>query len=91
MIKMLLLSLTNIIFVIGLLGWTTTSRIVRSQTLAVKSRKFVLRARAIGAGNWHIVMHHILPLVMPLLVVNASGILPSVVFDSFTQPLPLLR
>jgi oligopeptide/dipeptide ABC transporter ATP-binding protein len=64
-------NLINIIFVIGLLGWTTTSRIVRSQTLAVKSRKFVLRARAIGAGNWHIIRHHILPLVMPLLVVNA--------------------
>lgn len=64
-------SLINIIFVIGLLGWTTTARIVRSQTLAVKSRKFVLRARAIGAGNLHIILHHILPLVMPLLVVNA--------------------
>jgi oligopeptide/dipeptide ABC transporter ATP-binding protein len=64
-------SLINIIFVIGLLGWTTTARIVRSQTLAVKSRKFVLRARAIGAGNFHIILHHILPLVMPLLVVNA--------------------
>src|SRR5512138_1514467 len=64
-------NLINIIFVIGLLGWTTTARIVRSQTLAVKSRKFVLRARAIGGGNWHIIVTHILPLVMPLLVVNA--------------------
>jgi peptide/nickel transport system ATP-binding protein/peptide/nickel transport system permease protein len=63
-------SLLNIILVIGLFGWTTTARIVRSQTLAVKSRKFVLRARAIGAGNGHIIRYHILPLVMPLLVVN---------------------
>jgi oligopeptide/dipeptide ABC transporter ATP-binding protein len=64
-------SLWNIIFVIGLLGWTFTSRIVRSQTLAVKSKKYVLRARAIGAGNRHIIFTHILPLVLPLLVVNA--------------------
>ncbi len=64
-------SLLNIIFVIGLLGWTTTARVVRSQTLAVKSRKFVLRARAVGAGNGHIISHHILPLVMPILVVQA--------------------
>jgi len=64
-------SLINIIIVIGIFGWTLTARIVRSQTLAVKSRKFVLRARAIGAGNVHIIMKHILPLVMPLLVVNA--------------------
>lgn len=64
-------SLLNIIFVIGLLGWTTTARVVRSQTLAVKSRKFVLRARAIGADKGHIILHHILPLVMPILVVQA--------------------
>ncbi|MBI5951335.1 MAG: dipeptide/oligopeptide/nickel ABC transporter permease/ATP-binding protein [Chloroflexi bacterium] len=64
-------SLMNIIFVIGLLGWTTTARVVRSQTLAVKSRKFVLRARAVGAGNGHIISRHILPLVMPILVVQA--------------------
>jgi peptide/nickel transport system permease protein len=64
-------SLLNIIFVIGLLGWTTTARVVRSQTLAVKSRKFVLRARAIGSGRGHIISRHILPLVTPILVVQA--------------------
>ena len=63
-------SLFNIIFVIGILGWTGTARLVRAQTLAVKQRKFVLRARAIGAGNWHIIRHHIFPLVLPLIVVN---------------------
>lgn len=64
-------SLLNIIFVIGLLGWTTTARIVRSQTLAVKSRKFVLRARAIGSGRAHIIRRHILPLALPVLTVQA--------------------
>ncbi|MBK6793121.1 MAG: dipeptide/oligopeptide/nickel ABC transporter permease/ATP-binding protein [Anaerolineales bacterium] len=64
-------SLWNIIFVIGILGWTTTARVVRSQTLAVKSRKFVLRARAIGASRAHILRRHILPLVLPILVVQA--------------------
>jgi oligopeptide/dipeptide ABC transporter ATP-binding protein len=77
-------SLLNIIFVIGLLGWTTTSRIIRSQTLAVKSRKFVLRARAIGAGNGHIIRHHILPLVMPLLVVNAILVISLAILDEST-------
>ncbi|MFZ5905216.1 MAG: dipeptide/oligopeptide/nickel ABC transporter permease/ATP-binding protein [Chloroflexota bacterium] len=77
-------SLLNIIFVIGLLGWTTTARIVRSQTLAVKSRKFVLRARAIGAGNGHIVRHHILPLVMPILVVNAVLVVSLAILNEST-------
>jgi oligopeptide/dipeptide ABC transporter ATP-binding protein len=77
-------SLLNIIFVIGLLGWTTTARIVRSQTLAVKSRKFVLRARAIGAGNWHIIVTHILPLVLPLLVVNAILVISLAILNEST-------
>ena len=77
-------SLLNIIFVIGLLGWTSTSRIVRSQTLAVKSRKFVLRARAIGAGNGHIILHHILPLVMPILVVNAILVISLAILSEST-------
>jgi len=77
-------SLLNIIFVIGLLGWTTTARIVRSQTLAVKSRKFVLRARAIGAGNRHIILNHILPLVLPLLVVNAILVISLAILNEST-------
>jgi oligopeptide/dipeptide ABC transporter ATP-binding protein len=77
-------SLLNIIFVIGLLGWTTTARIVRSQTLAVKSKKFVLRARAIGAGNRHIIIHHILPLVLPLLVVNAILVVSLAILEEST-------
>ncbi len=77
-------SLINVIFVIGLLGWTTTARIVRSQTLAVKSRKFVLRARAIGAGKAHIIRHHILPLVMPILVVNAVLVVSLAILNEST-------
>jgi peptide/nickel transport system permease protein len=72
-------SLTNIILVIGILYWTSTARLVRSQTLAVKERKFVLRARAIGAGNLHIIRRHILPLVLPILVVNAVLVISSAV------------
>lgn len=72
-------SLTNIILVIGILYWTSTARVVRSQTLAVKERKFVLRARAIGAGNLHIIRRHILPLVLPILVVNAVLVISSAV------------
>jgi oligopeptide/dipeptide ABC transporter ATP-binding protein len=77
-------SIWNIIFVIGLLGWTTTARLIRSQTLAVKSRKFVLRAKAIGAGNMHIIRHHILPLVMPLIVVNTVLVISLAILNEST-------
>ena len=63
-------SLETIIFVIGALGWTTTARLVRSQTLTVRERKFVMRARAIGAGDAHILRRHIMPAVLPLMLAN---------------------
>jgi peptide/nickel transport system permease protein len=63
-------SLGTIILVIGVLGWTTTARLVRSQTLSVRERKYVMRARAIGAGDAHILRRHILPAVLPLMLAN---------------------
>ena len=63
-------SLGTIILVIGVLGWTTTARLVRSQTLTVRERKFVMRARAIGAADFHILRRHIMPAVLPLMLAN---------------------
>lgn len=63
--------LLNIILVIGLLGWTYTARLVRSQVLSVKERQFVLRARSIGASGGRIIVRHILPQVMPLIIAQA--------------------
>jgi peptide/nickel transport system permease protein len=63
----------RIILVIGLLYWTYTARLVRSQVLSIKERKFVLRSRAIGASNRRIIMRHILPQVLPLII--AQGVL----------------
>ncbi len=63
--------LLNIILVIGLLGWTYTARLVRSQVLSVKERQFVLRARAIGASHVRIILRHIFPQVLPLVIAQA--------------------
>ncbi len=63
-------SLGNIIFVIGITSWAGTARIIRSQTLSVKERPYVERARAIGSGDGHIMLHHILPNVFPLIFAN---------------------
>lgn len=77
-------SLGNIIFVIGILGWTTTARLVRSQTLSVKERKFVLRARSIGSGNGHIIRRHIFPLVLPLMVANSVLVISLAILEEST-------
>jgi peptide/nickel transport system permease protein len=65
--------------VIGLLYWTSTARLIRSQVLTIKERQFVARARAIGAGHGHIIRVHILPQIMPLIVANTVLILSTAI------------
>lgn len=70
---------TILILVVGLLYWTSTARLVRSQVLSIKERQFVARARAIGAGHVHIIRNHILPQLMPLIVANTVLILSTAI------------
>lgn len=64
-------TLFNIIRVIAITSWASTARVVRAQTLSVRERPFVERARALGAGHWYVVTRHILPNVTPVLFANA--------------------
>jgi peptide/nickel transport system permease protein len=64
-------SLYVIILVIGLTTWPSTARLVRSQALSIKERAYVERARALGAGTWHMIGRHVLPNVMPIVMANA--------------------
>ncbi len=77
-------SLWNIIFIIGILGWMGTARLVRSQTLSIKERRFVLRAKAIGSGNMHIIFRHILPFVLPLVVANTVLVISLSILEEST-------
>jgi peptide/nickel transport system permease protein len=65
------MTLIVIVIVIGITSWSSTARIVRSQTLSIRERTFVDRARAVGAGSGWIMRKHILPNVTNLIVANA--------------------
>jgi peptide/nickel transport system permease protein len=73
-----------IIVVIGITSWAATARIIRSQTLSVKERAFVDRARVIGAGRWHTMRVHILPNVTGLIVANAVLIFAGAILTETT-------
>lgn len=62
----------TIIIAIGVTGWASTARMVRSQTLSVEARPYIERARALGAGDWHIITKHVLPAVMPIVLANTT-------------------
>ena len=65
-------SLGNVILVLGFSGWVTYARIVRGETLSLKQREFVEAARGIGAPDRIILWRHILPSVLPPVIVVAT-------------------
>lgn len=64
------MTLVVIVVVIGITSWASTARIIRSQTLSLRERAFVDRARVIGAKPGWIMRRHILPNVVNLIVAN---------------------
>jgi len=67
-------SLTNVIVVLGLLGWPAVARLVRGQILALREFEFVQAAHAIGAVDVAVVARHLIPNAMaPVLVAATFG------------------
>jgi peptide/nickel transport system permease protein len=74
-------SIWNIILAISIISWTSTARLVYAQVISVKERLFVLRARAIGASNVHIIRHHIFPLVLPIILAQNALVISVVILS----------
>ncbi|GAX51483.1 ABC transporter permease [Streptomyces olivochromogenes] len=77
-------SIGTIILAIGVTTWPTTARLVRAQTLAVESRPYIERAKALGGGHWHIMSRHVLPNVMPLVLAQTTLIISSAILAEAT-------
>jgi peptide/nickel transport system permease protein len=65
-------SLVNAMIAIGISATPVFIRLTRGTTLAVKAEDFVLAARAIGNPPWRIALRHVLPNIVPPLLVQAT-------------------
>jgi peptide/nickel transport system permease protein len=75
--------LTNLIVALAISGWVGYARLVRAQVMAVKEREFVEAARALGASDLRVMIHHILPnIVQPLIVQTAIGMAGAVLSEA---------
>jgi peptide/nickel transport system permease protein len=63
--------------IIAALGWFGLSRILRAEILSVKRREYVEAARVIGANDRMIIFRHIIPNVTHLIIVFATGAIPT--------------
>ena len=80
-----------LIFVaIGMVSWLDMARIVRGQTLSLKSKEFIEAAKVCGVPTRNIILRHIVPNVLGVVVVYASLLVPSMIlFESFLSFLGL--
>ena len=72
-------SLVNLVVVIGLSWSPGYARIVRAQVLAAKQNVYVEAERSLGASPWRIAQRHILPNILPPLLIMAAMDLPWVI------------
>jgi peptide/nickel transport system permease protein len=76
-------SLFSVIFVIGLLGWPATARLVRGQFLSLREAEFITAARVIGVRDREVVTRHLLPnIVGPLTVLATFGVASAILLEA---------
>jgi peptide/nickel transport system permease protein len=70
---------TGLAVFIALVSWPGISRIIRGEVLSLRNRDYVEAARVLGGSNLRILVRHIFPNVVPIIVVWASLVIPSLI------------
>ena len=63
----------QVFIAVGLTMWVEVARIVRGQILSLKEKTFILSAKVLGFSNFRILFYHILPLIVPPLIVTSAA------------------
>ncbi|MDQ3082630.1 MAG: ABC transporter permease subunit [Gemmatimonadota bacterium] len=63
---------SSVLFALAGVWWAGYARLVRGLVVSMRDRDFLVAARALGAGNWHVIRLHLLPNVFPTVVVLAT-------------------
>jgi peptide/nickel transport system permease protein len=58
-----------LVIILGLLRWPNATLFVRGQTLSLREREFITAGRVAGASTMRIVVRHLLPNVLPFMIV----------------------
>jgi peptide/nickel transport system permease protein len=72
-----------IVFIIGILNWMATARVVRAEVLSIKEQEFIMAATSIGTRQFRILTRHIFPNVLSPIMVSATlGIAGAIINES---------
>lgn len=79
-----ILGLVPLFIAIGALGWLTLARIVRTQTLEIKSQEYIMAAESLGLGHMNILFRHIAPNLLGTVVVYTTLAVPGIMLTEST-------
>ncbi len=75
--------LNIVILVIALVNWVQIARVIYAETVGLSEREYIEAARAMGAGPARILLRHLLPHLVPTVIVYATlGIATTVLLES---------
>ena len=64
--------INNVILALSALGWVAYARLVRGQVLSVREEEYVLAARTSGMPPWRVMFIHLLPNILPPVIVQTT-------------------
>jgi ABC-type dipeptide/oligopeptide/nickel transport system permease subunit len=75
--------LVNVFIAMAITAWIATARLMRGQVLSLREREYTLAARSIGATDWHIMTHHMVPNALtPIIVTVTLGIPAAIIAEA---------
>lgn len=74
-------NMVTLVLMLAFFSWTKVARVVRAQTLTLKERDFILAARALGVSRGTVIRKHIIPNLMPQIIVAASLSIANAILD----------
>jgi peptide/nickel transport system permease protein len=80
LVVMLKPGVSVVIFVIAVFAWAYPSRLFRSQVLSIRRQDYILAAESIGVPNRRIFLRHVLPHLLPLVIIYMTLLVPSAIF-----------
>ena len=66
------IGLTTIVLIISIFGWAANARVIRGEVLKIKEYEYIQAARSLGASSRWIMVRHILPNILPQIIVLST-------------------
>ncbi len=73
--------LINLYIALGLLGWTSTARLIRGDVMRLKNSEYIEACIVGGGSSWRVIIKHLLPNCVPTLIITATLGIPNAILS----------